>query len=144
MVQRRSVTSKPAEQGRDTTIERVGEVLFHESKSVPKYNVERRIQREERQGEVSKKNSWKKREKRSSVHYQEEWRRFSCKNQRQRREIVRRIVKQRQFRTRLSRVTRTKTRMDIIKLPSAVSRKIDVEWKLWLKMPVWQESGDEE
>ena len=63
VVQRRSVTAKPAEQGRDTTIKRVGKVLFHPSKSVSKYNVKRRIQREERRGTGSKKNSWKKREK---------------------------------------------------------------------------------
>ena len=134
VVQRRSVTSKPAEQGGDTTIKRVGKVLFHPSKSVPKYNIERRIQREERQGTGSKENSWKTRKDRLSV--QGELRRVSCKDQRQGREIVRRIAKQRQFYIRLSRVTRTKTRMGIIKLLSAVRREINIEWKPWLKMPV--------
>ena len=33
--------------------------------------------------------------------------------------------------------------MGIIKLLSAVRREINIEWKPWLKMPVWQESGDE-
>ena len=142
MVQWRSVTAKPAEQGRDTTIKRVGEVLFHPSKSVSKYNVERRIQREERQGTGSKENSWKKRENMLSV--QGELRRVSCRNQRQKRERVRMIGKQQHFCTRLSRVTKTETRMDIIKLLSAVRREINVEWKPWLKMPIWQESGDED
>ena len=36
VVQWRSVTSKPVDQGGDTTIKRVDEILFYESKSVPK------------------------------------------------------------------------------------------------------------